>query len=343
MNPARIILTNSLVCLIVAVAFAQTGKQVPPKKSSSGNLLVVNQHTNALEVVDTNAGRLLFSIPTTGIRGHEVAVLPNQRLAYVPIYGDSVVGQPGTDGRTVEVIDVDARRVLTSIDLGRPVRPHMAIFGPDGKLYVTAELANAIDIIDPRSQQRVASIPTQKPQSHMMVITKDGSRGYVTNINTGTVSALDLVNHKSIAVIPVAKSVQRIGISADDQTVFTADQTDARLAAIDTSANRVKQWIKLPAVGYGSRATPDGRWLLVALPKANQVAVVDLKSMKVSRTVDVPANPQEILLRPDHRVAFISCFSGGKVAELDLSTWQITKSIEVGEGADGLAWMSGQH
>ena len=343
MNPARIILTTGLVCLIVAVVFAQTGKQVPPKKSSSGNLLVVNQHTNALEVVDTNAGRLLFSIPTTGIRGHEVAVLPNQRLAYVPIYGDSVVGQPGTDGRTVEVIDVDARLVLTSIDLGRPVRPHMAIFGPEGKLYVTAELANAIDIIDPRSQQRVASIPTQKPESHMMVITKDGTRGYVTNINSGTVSALDLVNHKSIAVIPVAKSVQRIGISADDHMVFTADQTDARLAAIDTSTNRVKQWIKLPAVGYGSRATPDGRWLLVALPKANQVAVVDLKSMKVSRTIDVPANPQEILLRPDHRVAFISCFSGGKVAELDLTTWQITKSIEVGEGADGLAWMSGQH
>jgi hypothetical protein len=65
--------------------------------------------------------------------------------------------------------------------------------------------------------------------------------------------------------------------------------------------------------------------------------------MKVSRSIDVPANPQEILLRPDHRVAFISCFSGGKVAELDLSTWQITKSIEVGKGADGLAWMSGQH
>jgi DNA-binding beta-propeller fold protein YncE len=315
---------------------------VPQKRTNHGNLLVANQQTNSLEVIDADAGRLLFSIPTRGTRGHEVAVLPNTRLAYVPIYGDSVVGQPGTDGRTVEVIDVDARRVVSSIDLGRAVRPHMAIFGPDGMLYVTAELANAIDIVDPRSQKRVASIPTLGPQSHMMVITRDGSRGYVTNIGTGTVTALDLVNRKNIAVIPIAKSVQRISISADDHTVFTADQTSPRLAAIDTSTNQVKNWIKLPAIGYGSRATPDGRWLLVALPKSNQVAVVDLRSMKVARTVDVPANPQEILLRPGHHVAYISCFSGGKITELDLRNWQINKSIEVGAGADGLAWLTKQ-
>ncbi len=50
---------------------------------------------------------------------------------------------------------------------------------------------------------------------------------------------------------------------------------------------------------YGTAATPDGNWLMVAIPSTNQMAVIDLHSLKVVRSIDVPSVPQENLIRPD--------------------------------------------
>jgi len=139
-------------------------------------------------------------------------------------------------------------------------------------------------------------------------------------------------------VIPISDETQRISLAADDSMAFTSDQTKPQLAVIDTATNKVKTWVPLPAPGYGTAATSDGRWLLVAVPKANQVAVVDLRAMKVAATVDVPKAPQEVLIRPDQRVAYVSCDASHQVAVIGIGDWKAQKPIEAGKGVDGLAW-----
>lgn len=278
-------------------------------------------------------------MPEDGITGHEVAASPDGRTAYVPIYGNSGVGRPGTDGRNMVVIDIAARKVIGDVDFGHGVRPHCAVFEPNKDLlYVTTELDNSITIVDPHTLKILGSIPTGQPESHMLAITRDGQRGYTANVGPGTVSVLDLKARKMIAVIPVARITQRISLSLDDKMVFTADQTKPQLAVIDTSTNKVKLWVPLPAPGYGSAPTRDGRWLVIALPTANKVAAVDLKEMKVAHVIDVPSAPQFVLVRPDNRVAYVSCDVSHKVAVINLSTWKVDKLIDAGKGADGLAW-----
>jgi DNA-binding beta-propeller fold protein YncE len=301
-------------------------------------LLVVNQGDQSLSIVDPGSGKQVGKIKTHGIRGHEVIASPDGQFAYVPIYGDSGVGQPGSSGHIIEVIDLATQKIVNTIDLGRPVRPHCAKFAPDGFMYVTAELDNAVDIIDPQSQKRVASIATERPEAHMLAITKDGKRAYTSNVGSGTVTVLDLVHRKPITVISVADIAQRISLSADDRWVFTADQKKPRLAVIDTKSNAVSSWIPLSSVGYGTAPTPDSRWLLVTMPSASQVAVVDLKQMKVVRSVPVGARPVEILLRPDQPIAYISCMGAGEVAVIDLNKWEVSQTIKTAAGADGLAW-----
>src|SRR5207302_9186464 len=188
----------------------------------------------------------------------------------------------GSSGRTIEIIDLATQQIVNTIDLGRPVRPHCAKFAPDGLLYVTAELDNAVDIVDPRSQKRIASVATERPEAHMLAITKDGKRAYTSNVGSGTVTVLDLVHRKPVTVIAVADVAQRISLSADDPWVFTADQKKPRLAVIDTKSNAVSSFVSLPSIGYGTAPTSDDQWFVDTMATAPQVAAVDLGHVTVA-------------------------------------------------------------
>jgi YVTN family beta-propeller protein len=311
----------------------------PPKSSRSGWLLVANKGDAGMGIVDPQTGEQIATVPEGGVTGHELAASADGKTVFVPIYGDSGVGLPGTDGRNMVAIDIAERKVVGNIDFGRGVRPHCVLLGPkDGLLYVTTELENAVSVIDPKTLKIIGSIPTNQAESHMLAITHDGRLGYTTNVGPGTVTVLDLVARKPLDVISVAPHIQRIALSVDDRLAFTSDTTKPELDVIDTDARKVKMRIPLPAPGYGAAATPDGHWLMVAAPGANQVAVVDLSTMKVAHTIDVPAAPQEILLQPDGARGYVSCSASSKVAVIRTSDWKVEKLIDAGKGVDGLAW-----
>jgi DNA-binding beta-propeller fold protein YncE len=308
---------------------------------SRGMLLVANKGEHTLGIIDPVQGQQIATVDEGGITGHEVAASPDGKRAFVPIYGNSGVGMPGTNGSTIAVIDVATHKLVDTINLGKGLRPHGAVIGPqNGLLYVTTEIGDSVTIIDPDSLRILGSVPTGQPESHMLAITRDGKRGYTSNMGVGTISVLDLDAREKIAVIAVSRHAQRISLSIDDRWVFTADQTQPQLAVIDTSTNEVTKWIPLAGHAYGTAATLDGKWLLVTLPELGKVAVVDLNTMDVVRSVSVPKAPQEILMRPDNQVAYVSCDASRKVAAINLQTWKVDQLIDTGRGTDGLAWAS---
>jgi len=306
---------------------------------TAGLLVVANQYEHTVLLVDPEKRTAVAKI-SVGVNGHEVIVSKDGRFAYVPIYGNSGVGKPGTDGSTIDVIDLQAGKLAGSIDLGRPLRPHRAEFGPDGLLYVTAELAKAVDVVDPSARKVLAEIPTGQEQSHMLILSPDGRRGYTANVSEGSVSVLDLAKRSLITTIRVAKEVQRISISSDGHRVFTHDQNSPRIAVIDADTSKVMDWIDLPYPVYASEPTPDGRWLLAISSQASRLYVVDLRSLKVVRTLDVPKKPSEILVRPDGEIAYVSGTGAGKIAVINLHSWEMQESIDLTPGVDGLAWAS---
>jgi DNA-binding beta-propeller fold protein YncE len=309
--------------------------------SPAQTLLVVNQTDSTVSFVDAATAKqvAVMAEKMPGVHGHEIAVSADGRTAYLPIYGDTGIGQAGIDGRTMLVIDVRSRKQTGRVDFGHGVRPHLPVLDPaSGLLYVTTELDKSVTIIDPKTLKIVGAVPTGQAQSHMLALSHDGRRGYTANVGPGTVSVLDMAGRKTLAVIPVAGKVQRISISADDRLVFTADQTRPRLAVIDTATNKVTRWIALPGLGYGTASTRDGRWLLVAVPAKNQIAVVDLKTMRVTRSIQVPASPQNVLMRPDGKMAYVACMAADAVAAIALKDWTVRAVIAVGKDDDGLAW-----
>src|SRR5271169_6785861 len=155
--------------LIAALLFCLSLTLLAPSLRAQGYLFVANQVEHTALLIDLNSRK---TIATTGvdINGHEVAVSPDGRYGYVPIYGNSWVGMPGSNGSTIHVVDLRQGRTVAVIDLGKEVRPHSAHFGPDGLLYVSAELANAIYIVDTKTRALVGQIPTGASHTHMLVI-----------------------------------------------------------------------------------------------------------------------------------------------------------------------------
>src|SRR5215472_17278501 len=67
---------------------------------AQSRLLVAEKGGQSLAIVDPAVGKVLASVPEGGITGHEVVASPDGKLAFVPIYGNSGVGRPGTDGQS---------------------------------------------------------------------------------------------------------------------------------------------------------------------------------------------------------------------------------------------------
>src|SRR5947207_10180552 len=130
-----------------------------------GWLLVANKGEQTLGIVDPATYRQLATVPEEGITGHEVAASADGKRAFVPIYGNSGVGHPGTDGQLLRVIDLGSRKIVGTVDFGKGVRPHCAVVGPkNGLLYITTELDNSVAIIDPQTLKIIGTVPTGQPE-----------------------------------------------------------------------------------------------------------------------------------------------------------------------------------
>ena len=132
-------------------------------------LFIANQMEHSVLLVEPMSRQVLATVGVD-INGHEVAVSPDGRFGYVPIYGNTWVGKPGSNGSTIHVVDLRGGKTVAVIDLGKEVRPHCAHFGPDGLLYVSAELANAIYIVDTKTRSLVGEIPTGATHTHMFEV-----------------------------------------------------------------------------------------------------------------------------------------------------------------------------
>lgn len=325
--------------IFVVLAGSLLAGFAPAAPKPSGLLLVANKGDRSLSILDPALGKQVGVVAESGVTGHEVTASPDGTTAYVPIYGDSGVGRAGTDGSTIDVIDIASRTRVATIDLGQPERPHDPVFGADGRLYVTGELSKTILVIDPKTRAIVDRIPTGERESHMVALTRDGKRAFTSNVGAGSVSVIDVAAKKVLAVVPVSASAQRIALSVDEKLAFTSDQRAPRVVAIDTATHSVSKSFELPAIGFATAPTPDGKLLLVTMPSVLKMVAIDLATGKVAHTVELPGTPQEVLVRPDGKSAYVSCDKTAQVAVVDLATFTVEKLIPAGAMADGLAFV----
>ena len=180
---------------------------------------------------------------------HELLVMPEAGVAYVPIYGDGIHGRNPNPGHTLHVIDLIGRKVAASIDLSPYIAPHTLRLALDGLIYITCENSAVVAVIDPKTNKMIDAINSGSANGHRLAIAPDGQRLYTDNEEDASVSVIDLPNRKLLGQIKTPQALAGIAVSNDGKFVIAVSDEQPVIFVIDTTAGKVVREVKMARRG----------------------------------------------------------------------------------------------
>ncbi len=298
------------------------------------SLLVLNKSDNTAVFVDANTYQVGAKLPT-GAGPHEVAVSPDGRMAYVANYGTR-----DNPGHTLTVIDLRAKNVARTLDLGEFRRPHGIRVSRDGKLvWVTCEANQSVIGVDAASGKVVETFSTGQEVSHMVVPSADEKKLYVANIGSGTVSVVDRKT-KAVKNLVTGKGAEGIDRSPEGRWVWVTNREANTLSAIDTRNDAVAESFSAGGLmPIRVKFLPDGKSALVSLARSNKVVLFDVSTRQAMHEIETGSMPVGILVTPDGKRAFVANTMSNQISVIDLSTRKVVATFSPGTEPDGMAWV----
>jgi len=301
-----------------------------------------------LIAVDKMGGKVLFLDPAsyetrTVLEDfprtvHELLVVPETGLAYVPIFGDGIHGRNPNPGHLLAIIDLEKRAHVGDIDLRPFIAPHTLRLGPDGLIYITCENSAVVAAIDRKTHKVVDAIESGSTNGHRLVISPDGRRIYTENEEDGTVSVIDLPARKLLGKIKTPRPLAGIAISPDGATVVAVDDEQPTLFLIDTASERVASTVRLdgvPEAAQIARYSPDHSLLGVTSLRSDTVSLID-PSFRQQTAIKVGSQPMDMAFRGDE--LFVACQGDGSVHVIDIPQRRATRSFRAGKGCESLGF-----
>ena len=269
---------------------------------------------------------------------HELLVVPETGLAYVPIFGDGVHGRNPNPGHLLCIIDLAKRAHVGDIDLRPLIAPHTLKLGPDGFIYITCENSAVVAVIDRASHKVVDAINSGSTNGHRLIISPDGQRLYTENEEDATVSVIDLPKRKLLGKIATPRPLAGIAISADGRTVVAVDDIEPTLFLIDTASEQVTQTVRLEGVGEAAqiaRYRDDFAIIGVTSLKSGTVSLID-PSFRRQTAIKVGEQPMDMAFHGDE--LFVACQGDGSVHVIDVPARRHKASFQAGKGCESLGF-----
>jgi hypothetical protein len=304
--------------------------------------------SQGLIAVDKMGGKILFLDTATfatkkvldGFQRtvHELLVVPESGLAYVPIFGEGIHGRNPNPGHTLCIIDLARQVHVGDIDLRPYIAPHTLKLGPDGFIYITCENSAVVAVIDRVTHTVVEAIGSGSTNAHRLIIAPDGQRLYTENEEDGEVSVIDLPRRKLLGKIKTPQPLAGIAISADGATVVLVSDAEPVLFLIDTKTERVRDTLPLkdvPKPAQIARYRADGSLLCVTSLNSDTVSLIS-PDFKDQTAIRVGSQPMDMAFRGDD--LFVACQGDGSVHIVDIPSRRWKASFKAGTGCESLGF-----
>ena len=307
--------------------------------------------TNAVQgmiAVDKIGTKVLFLNPETYetevvIDGfpktvHELLMVPESGLAYVPIYGDGIHGRNPNPGHLLAIIDLHKRTHVGDIDLRPYIAPHTLKLGPDGLIYITCENSAVVAVIDRSTNKVVDAIDSGSTNGHRLIISPDGKRIYTENEEDATVSVIDLPARKLLGKIKTPEALAGITIADDNRTIVVVSDESPSIFLIDAESGQVTRTIPLegaPKPAQIARYSPDYSVLAISAVGGDSLTLLD-RNFENQSTLMLGSQPMDMVFRGDE--LFVACQGDGSVHIVDLPTRKVKQVFQAGKGCESLGF-----
>lgn len=310
---------------------------------AQGTLIVLNKSDHEAAIVHPQTFTVMARVPT-GRGPHEVAVSPDGRTAYATNYGSFAVFREGErprvePGRSITVIDLQARKVKATFDLGDYRQPHGVAVSRNGKLlWVTVEGSQAVLELDAATGQVLKSWKTAQEVSHMVAPTPDEKKLYVANIRSGSVTVINRTSDE-VKSVPTADGAEGIAVTRDGKQVWVTNRGANSISVLDTATDKIIATFESGGeMPIRVKFTVDGRQAWVSNARSNTVTVFNAATREMIGKIEVGAVPVGIQMTPDGKRAFVANTNDNKVTVMDVASRTVLSSFIPGTEPDGMAW-----
>jgi YVTN family beta-propeller protein len=327
-------------CVAAALVFG-AGRIDPNNPTGTGGLIVIDKMGRHVRFFDPGTFKEISNLEV-GVAPHDIAISPDHKTAYIPVYGDGVYSRNPHPGHTIAIIDLASRQVAGTIDVSPYVAPHGIQIDDAGIIYVTCDLSRKLLVIDPKARSIVAAIDTEGT-GHWAAVLPDASKAYVVNKTDRLfISVIDLKKRAIVARIPAPNGTEGIAASPDGKWVVAVDHVEPKILVINPVSDTVEVTIPLEGNTKGSfkpRFSPDGSKLLVCNMTESLVNVIDVADAHGKQQVlKVGKDPMGFAFAPDGKTALVANHGDGTVSVIDLAQNRVVSSFSGGTGVESLAY-----
>jgi DNA-binding beta-propeller fold protein YncE len=286
---------------------------------------------------------------------HEMAITPDRKLAYAPLYGDGIYGGNKNPNNKIITIDIPGRRLADVMSLGEYEAPHGMVVTSDGKLWVVCDIKSKLLRVDPSRRAIEAVYDTPGKGPHILVMLPDESRLYVSS-KQGDVGVFDRREDRFIAQVSVrtpgvesgnGSGSEAILPTADGLRVLALDNIMNNIRVIDTASHAVVDTIPLalyplpnPKRSFLSKLgfSPDGKWLVATAYQTGLSWIIDARDYRKQSVVPVAKGPQGMAFTADSRRVLVSSHDSGLLTAIDLESKAPVAAYPGGNGIEVLAY-----
>jgi YVTN family beta-propeller protein len=305
--------------------------------------------TRGLLLIDKMGGHIRFFDPVkfterssiaTATRPHDFTLTADRKIAYVPLYGDGIFGRNPNPGHEVVIVDVDAAKVVGSIDIAPYRAPHGVQIGPDGMVYVASDLDKKLLVLDPKTRKMTKAIDTDGT-THWIGILPDGSKIYATNKNDPFVTVVNLKTGTVAGKISIPGGTEGIAVSPDGKRVVVMTHEAPGLAVIDPAKDAIVDRIAIQGQGgaYKAYFSPDGKRLLTMNLGSSVINIFDAANLRgAQRTVTVGKDPMGFAFSADGKIVLSANHGDGTVSVIDVEKGEVVNQFKGGTGIETLTY-----
>jgi YVTN family beta-propeller protein len=308
-------------------------------------MIIVEKTLPGATIFDADTDTPICDANVGTMSPHEAAFSLDGRTAYIPIYGSTNEGLPGTNEHAIDFFRTSDCHKIATLDTGKYLRPHGMWVGQSGTLYVTSEIAQSLLLINPRAHKIIATIPTGSEWTHMLAVTSDEKIAFTSNVRSKTISVLDIPDRKRVKTIATTSNNHRMTISPD-QKWFVASLEEGKVLFFRTSDDALDFSVTVDGWAFVGKFGADGFYYEMGsgAPRTStswgagplRVWKIDPASRRVvaTSTEDLGSGTGSLEINPFNHKIYVSAMSDNQLDVINPATLKLLKRIPTKQTPD---------